>query len=213
MHMTCRRAGCGYEFCWLCRGAWKDHGSATGGYYRCNRFEEAQKEGKLDEEEEKRHAAKSALDRYIHYYERFVNHARARDLCLKTLKDMDVQLQSLHRKHGLSLEQLKFLPDGVRAVARARQVLKWTYPFGYRLKDGAEKELYHFLQENLEKNVEHLHGLLEQPIHAIIADDVGLTKFTRHRTTVVNYTHVTLKFLRNLLEGIDGGLTNTATLS
>lgn len=37
MHMTCRKeaGGCGHEFCWLCRGPWSEHGSATGGYYAC----------------------------------------------------------------------------------------------------------------------------------------------------------------------------------
>ena len=32
MHMTCGKnvGGCGYDFCWLCRGPWKDHGSHTG---------------------------------------------------------------------------------------------------------------------------------------------------------------------------------------
>lgn len=38
--MTCRtQASCGYEFCWLCLGDWKEHGSATGGYYACNKYE------------------------------------------------------------------------------------------------------------------------------------------------------------------------------
>lgn len=41
MHMTCRKesAGCGHEFCWLCRGAWSDHGSSTGGFYACNKYD------------------------------------------------------------------------------------------------------------------------------------------------------------------------------
>src|SRR5687768_12112685 len=26
MHMTCRIASCAFEFCWLCRGPWTEHG-------------------------------------------------------------------------------------------------------------------------------------------------------------------------------------------
>ena len=35
MHMTCSQ--CRHEFCWLCQGAWTDHGERTGGFYACNR--------------------------------------------------------------------------------------------------------------------------------------------------------------------------------
>ena len=35
MHMTCSQ--CRYEFCWLCQGAWAEHGERTGGFYACNR--------------------------------------------------------------------------------------------------------------------------------------------------------------------------------
>eukprot|EP00479_Gromia_sphaerica_P013199 TRINITY_DN7260_c0_g1_i1.p1 TRINITY_DN7260_c0_g1~~TRINITY_DN7260_c0_g1_i1.p1 ORF type:complete len:350 (+),score=65.07 TRINITY_DN7260_c0_g1_i1:131-1180(+) len=48
-HMTCRAGGCRFEFCWLCKGDWKDHGSATGGYYKCNIFEDKQQKGDVYE--------------------------------------------------------------------------------------------------------------------------------------------------------------------
>jgi len=43
-HMTCNKGvgGCGHEFCWLCKGDWKEHGSNTGGYYQCNVYEKKQ---------------------------------------------------------------------------------------------------------------------------------------------------------------------------
>lgn len=36
-HMTCKH--CKHEFCWLCLEKWSIHGSDTGGYYKCNRYE------------------------------------------------------------------------------------------------------------------------------------------------------------------------------
>ncbi|KAI8566981.1 hypothetical protein RHMOL_Rhmol02G0085700 [Rhododendron molle] len=44
MHMTCTPP-CKFEFCWLCLGAWTDHGERTGGFYACNRYEAAKQEG------------------------------------------------------------------------------------------------------------------------------------------------------------------------
>ncbi|KAK9832549.1 hypothetical protein WJX81_008317 [Elliptochloris bilobata] len=35
-HMVCSL--CRRHFCWVCGGDWSEHNSATGGYYRCNRY-------------------------------------------------------------------------------------------------------------------------------------------------------------------------------
>ena len=36
-------AQCKFDFCWVCLESWKRHSSATGGYFRCNRFEAVHK--------------------------------------------------------------------------------------------------------------------------------------------------------------------------
>ncbi|CAN0483180.1 unnamed protein product, partial [Hapterophycus canaliculatus] len=46
-------------------GDWNEHGSTTGGYYKCNKYEA--KEGEGDNDVAK---AKAELDRYLHYYKR-----------------------------------------------------------------------------------------------------------------------------------------------
>ena len=75
--MTCRL--CSYEFCWLCMGPWSEHGSKTGGYYQCNKYEELKKQGDkaIADLEKRTNDAKSELTRYMFYFERFNNHDRA----------------------------------------------------------------------------------------------------------------------------------------
>lgn len=48
-------------------GDWGEHGSTTGGYYKCNKYEA--KDGDGDNDVAK---AKAELDRYLHYYKRSV---------------------------------------------------------------------------------------------------------------------------------------------
>jgi ariadne-1 len=68
---------CTHEFCWLCSGDWKEHGQNTGGYYNCNKYEVAKKEGKVSNEEKKREDAKHELEKYMFYFERYNNHDKA----------------------------------------------------------------------------------------------------------------------------------------
>lgn len=42
------------------------------------RYEQGKKEGKYNEEEAKRERAKQSLERYMHYYQRFAEHDKAR---------------------------------------------------------------------------------------------------------------------------------------
>ena len=76
-HMTCKL--CGHDFCWLCKGNWKDHNTSTGGYYKCNKFndEEGQQEDKKVED------IKFELQRYMFYFERYNNHHKAEALAKK----------------------------------------------------------------------------------------------------------------------------------
>ncbi|GFP80706.1 probable E3 ubiquitin-protein ligase ari7 [Phtheirospermum japonicum] len=91
MHMTCTPP-CKFEFCWLCLGAWSDHGERTGGFYACNRYEAAKQEGVYDEAERRREMAKNSLERYTHYYERWASNQSSRQ---KALADLQ-QMQSIH---------------------------------------------------------------------------------------------------------------------
>ena len=72
-HMTCRKeaGGCGYEFCWICLGEWKKHGSS---WYKCTFFDP----NKVDKEKEKlKNDTKFELEKYISYFDKYINHDKS----------------------------------------------------------------------------------------------------------------------------------------
>eukprot|EP00349_Pseudokeronopsis_sp_Brazil_P006337 CAMPEP_0202969920 /NCGR_PEP_ID=MMETSP1396-20130829/15821_1 /ASSEMBLY_ACC=CAM_ASM_000872 /TAXON_ID= /ORGANISM="Pseudokeronopsis sp., Strain Brazil" /LENGTH=406 /DNA_ID=CAMNT_0049697995 /DNA_START=211 /DNA_END=1431 /DNA_ORIENTATION=+ len=164
-HMTCKM--CTFEFCWLCLGDWKEHGSSTGGYYQCNKYEELKKSSAgngVAAEERKREEAKNELARYMFYFERFVNHEKAQKHA-KTLKPVIQQkIELLQAIKKYPVQELEFLQDAISEIIRCRQVLKFTYVYGFFLKDQKEINLFQYLQEQLEKNCDYLHELVEKPL-------------------------------------------------
>ena len=63
-HMTCKNSGCNHEFCWVCLGPWKEHGTSTGGYYACNKYsEKAKTDNRFREFEQSKNDAKQHLDK------------------------------------------------------------------------------------------------------------------------------------------------------
>ncbi|KAG8644313.1 hypothetical protein MANES_11G118300v8 [Manihot esculenta] len=148
MHMTCTPP-CKFEFCWLCLGAWSDHGERTGGFYACNRYEAAKQEGAYDEAERRREMAKNSLERYTHYYERWASNQSSRQKALADLHQMQtVHLEKLSDIHCTPESQLKFITDAWLQTVECRRVLKWTYAYGYYLPEHehAKRQFFEYLQ-------------------------------------------------------------------
>merc|ERR1719399_101437 len=93
-------------------------------------------------------------------------------LTVKQEADVENHVQELHDKHGFEIIELQFLYDALRQVRACRRVLKWTYVYGYYLEEaGPEKNLFEFLQKNLEEKTDNLHELLEKDFDAIFDID------------------------------------------
>eukprot|EP00197_Chlamydomonas_leiostraca_P004716 CAMPEP_0202867712 /NCGR_PEP_ID=MMETSP1391-20130828/9582_1 /ASSEMBLY_ACC=CAM_ASM_000867 /TAXON_ID=1034604 /ORGANISM="Chlamydomonas leiostraca, Strain SAG 11-49" /LENGTH=627 /DNA_ID=CAMNT_0049547775 /DNA_START=210 /DNA_END=2089 /DNA_ORIENTATION=+ len=136
MHMTCSQ--CKFEFCWLCQGDWKEHGERTGGFYNCNKFETAKRKGEIDEASRKAENAKQLLERYMHYFERWDAHQKARNKAKQDAARVSADwLERLSEQTHLPTSQLKFIMDAWAQIIECRRVLSWTYTYGYYAFDPA----------------------------------------------------------------------------
>jgi len=185
--MTCQF--CKHEFCWVCMGPWSDHGNHTGGFYKCNKYNPHLQKNK-DE-------SKAELDRFLHYYQRYHNHDQARKFAKKQIEIAEKRMADLYTKgeETPQWQSVQFLRKSTVQVLECRRVLKYTYVYGYYCHDAKERELFEFLQEDLEKATEKLSELSEQPLESL------------QRQEVVDFTMFTQKFTDNLLRGLVNGLT------
>ena len=216
MHMTCSQ--CKFEFCWLCNGAWGEHGERTGGFYACNRYEAAWKSGELSDEHKRRENAKNSLERYMHYYERFAAHGRA---CQKALEDQRLTaegadyLEELSEMTQIPVSQLKFITDAWEQVVICRRVLKWTYAYGYYKFPAADtnkaaagqKDFFEFLQGDAEWSLERLHEEAETRVKRFLDRQEPIEKFGAFQVNLKGLIDVTRdyfgKFVSQLELGFD----------
>jgi ariadne-1 len=194
-HMTCQR--CRFEFCWICMGDWKNHGSNTGGYYKCSRYNDGEG-GKDDQSESAK--AKRELDRYLHFYRRFHAHQEAEKFASKQLKETEQRMVQLQESSDdAKWSDVEFLKTANELLVECRRVLKYTYVFGYYFDTGLtmQRERFEHHQEMLERFTENLSELSEKQISEM------------DRTDVVNQTRVVERFMKNVLKYVEDGMDET----
>ncbi|XP_068916764.1 potential E3 ubiquitin-protein ligase ariadne-2 [Tenebrio molitor] len=152
-HMQCYN--CKHDFCWMCLGDWKSHGSE---YYECSRYRE-----NPNIAHESVHAqAREALKKYLHYYERWENHSKSLKLEEQTLENLRARInQKVMAGVGTWIDwQYLFAAAGL--LAKCRYTLQYTYPYAYYMDVGPRKELFEYQQAQLEAEIENLSWKIER---------------------------------------------------
>ncbi len=184
-HMTCK--SCRYEFCWICMESWRSHFSGGTANYSCNRFN---KTAAADTDLAR---AKTELERYLHFNERYSNHAKSETICVDVRKKAELKSATLEE---MTIADYQYVQRALDLLIRCRRTLKYTYVFGYYMNamQENEKDLFEFLQAQVESNTEHLTELTEHPLESMeIAE-------------IMNYTSVTAHFLKSFIDGVESGL-------
>ncbi|XP_023004376.1 probable E3 ubiquitin-protein ligase ARI8 isoform X1 [Cucurbita maxima] len=210
MHMTCTPP-CKFEFCWLCLGAWSDHGERTGGFYACNRYEVAKQDGAYDEAEKRREMARNSLERYTHYYERWASNQTSRQKALTDLNQMqNVHIEKLSDIHCTPESQLKFITEAWLQIIECRRVLKWTYAYGYYLpeQEHAKRQFFEYLQGEAESGLERLHQCAEKELLQFLNAEGPSKEFNDFRTKLAGLTSVTRNYFENLVRALENGLSD-----
>ncbi|KAK9873731.1 hypothetical protein WA026_002087 [Henosepilachna vigintioctopunctata] len=192
-HIKCSK--CKFDFCWVCQESWKRHSSATGGYFRCNRFESVhradEKQCSLISEALDKNNQLQETSRFLHFYTRFKNHENSQKLeepLLNTVKQkMEILASSLGLRKGEDTgeKSTKFIEDGVRELLKARRVLCGSYVYGYYLvDDGYNKSIFEFMQNELEEVTEKLSEMIARSYlrtpKAMIIQTTTLARRKRH---------------------------------
>jgi len=101
---------------------------------------------------------------------------------------------------GMRAQDMKFLEEATRQVYNNRNMLKNSYVYSYNIGNKkilpAEKNLFEYLQNDLERHTDTLSELLETNV-----EESGYNNFLEWKENVTNYTRVCEKFLDNFIEG------------
>jgi len=183
-HITCRQ--CSYEWCWMCMKIWKGHED----YYACARYEKSQrkkeknkrKKNKEQVAEVEREQKRIALERYIGYYDKYLEY----DKYLKnsdTMKETTKKKMQLLQEEQTILAEVKFIEKAVQSLLECYAAIKYSFVYAYFLEDGStEKEIFTYLQGELIKSTTTLAEMIEcSDVLDKRTEAVDLTKLTQKK--------------------------------
>lgn len=155
-HMVCKNQNCKADFCWVCLGPWEPHGSS---WYNCNRYEEDEAKAARDAQEKSR----SALQRYLFYCNRYMNHMQSLKFENKLYASVKSKMEEMQH-HNMSWIEVQFLRKAVDVLCQCRQTLMYTYVFAYYLIKTNQSTIFEDNQRDLERATEILSEYLERDI-------------------------------------------------
>ncbi|XP_050364380.1 probable E3 ubiquitin-protein ligase ARI8 [Argentina anserina] len=204
-HMRCSPP-CGHHFCWLCLGPLG---------CKCNSFNRAAKQSAKESQSEiERKRLKLTLERYNHYYMRWANNQASKNKAVESLhKAQTVHIMNLVSKSFRSSCQpndFEFITEAWKQIIECRQVIKWTYAYGYYIPEESKYEkkrhLFEYLQGQAEHSLERLHHCAETEIRDYVNDWTPLEKFSEYRLRLIQLTNVTRTYFKKLVTALENGL-------
>ncbi|XP_068588995.1 E3 ubiquitin-protein ligase ARIH2 [Cebidichthys violaceus] len=192
-HMQCSK--CKHDFCWMCLGDWKTHGSE---YYECSRY----KENPDIVNQSQQAQAREALKKYLFYFERWENHNKSLQLEAQTYQRIQEKIQERVMNNLGTWIDWQYLHNASRLLAKCRYTLQYTYPYAYYMESGPRKKLFEYQQAQLEAEIENLSWKVERADtyeRGVVGGEGELS--ASDRGDLENQMHIAEKKRRTLLNG------------
>ncbi|KAL0098122.1 hypothetical protein J3Q64DRAFT_1671762 [Phycomyces blakesleeanus] len=148
-HMTCKK--CRHGFCWVCKEPWRKHGLDA---YTCHKY----KAESVNSDDCSKYARRN-VERYLHYYERYMNHQTSARLDneLFRRKPIDIkEIEEMEEDGTLPCFRVKTLKDAWEITVKSRNTLKWAYVLAFYMKETNALDLFEKNQRELEMAIESL---------------------------------------------------------
>jgi ariadne-1 len=169
-YMCCH--SCKHKFCWICLGAF-DHAD-----HSCNRL-------KIEKDP---NSERAQLNKYVHFMTRYNVHEQSLQLEGKLTSVAQKVMKELSEK-GMSWIDVQFIETSTKTLTETRRMLKFSYIYGYYLPSHVNREIFEYLQSDLESGVERLSALLE-------------ANGEKDRFAIINATEYVKQRQKNILNGL-----------
>lgn len=88
--------------------------------------------------------ARRALERYLHYYERFENHNKSLKMEEQLKQKIKLRIEEKISRHEGTWIDWQYLHSASHLLTKCRYTLQYTYPFAYYLEQSVNKDLVKF---------------------------------------------------------------------
>jgi ariadne-1 len=131
---------------------------------------------------------RAQLNKYVHFMTRYNVHEQSLQLEGKLTSIAQKLMKELSEK-GMSWIDVQFIEASTKTLTETRRMLKFSYIYGYYLPSHVNREIFEYLQSDLESGVERLSALLE-------------ATGEKDRFAIINATEYVKQRQKNILSGL-----------